>query len=59
MYCKIPFLVHTNSNSAIREKEAVSFAIHVRTIWQDREAVKFQDSSGTKIKISTAKCQLF
>jgi hypothetical protein len=30
-------LVHTNSDSAKREKEAVTFAIRVRTIWYDRE----------------------
>ena len=48
MYRVKYFFVHTNSNSAKREKEAVTFAIRVHTIWYDREAVKFQDS-GTEI----------
>ncbi len=30
-------MVHTNSDSPKREKEAVTFAIHVRTIWYNRE----------------------
>jgi hypothetical protein len=30
-------LVHTISVSAKREKEAVTFAIRVHTIWYDRE----------------------
>ena len=30
-------MVNTNSDSANREKEAVTFAICVRTIWYDRE----------------------
>ena len=39
MYRVRHFLVHTNSNSAKREKEAVTFAICVRTIWYNRGAV--------------------
>ncbi len=31
------FLVDTNSDSAKKEKEAVTFAICIRTIWYDRE----------------------
>ena len=52
------FWVHINSDSAKREKNTVTFAICVRTIWYNREAVKFQDS-GTKIKTSTTKDQFF
>ncbi len=60
MYRVRYFLVHTNSDSAKREKDAVTFVICVGTynMRYDRENVKFQDS-GTKIKINTAKCQLF
>jgi hypothetical protein len=49
-------MVQTNSDSAKREKEAVTFAIRVFTIYgNDREAVKFQDS-GTEINISNKHC---
>jgi hypothetical protein len=30
-------LVHTNSDSAKREKEAVTFAIHVRMMWYEEK----------------------
>jgi hypothetical protein len=33
MYRVRYFLAHTNSDSAKREKESVTFAIHVRTMW--------------------------
>ncbi len=51
-------MVHTNSDTAKREKEAVTFAICVRT--SDvvrREGVKFRDS-GSKIERNIAKRQI-
>jgi hypothetical protein len=38
MYSRVRyFLVHANSDSAKREKEAVTFAIRVRTMWYEEE----------------------
>ncbi len=34
-------MVHTNSDSAKREKEAVTFAIHVRTMWYEEKVSNF------------------
>jgi hypothetical protein len=36
------FLVHTNSNSAKREKEAFTFAIRVRTMWYEEKVSHFE-----------------
>ena len=44
-------MLHTNSDSGKREKEAVTFAICVRTIWYDRDAAKFQDSGYGRDKL--------
>jgi hypothetical protein len=41
-------LVHTNSDSAKREKEAVTFAICVRTMWYEEKVSNFE--------ITVAKC---
>jgi hypothetical protein len=35
-------LVHTNSDSAKREKEAVTFAIRVRTMWYEEKVSNFE-----------------
>ncbi len=35
-------MVHTNSNSAKREKEAVTFAIHVRTMKYEEKVSNFK-----------------
>jgi hypothetical protein len=35
-------LVHTNSDSAKREKEAVTFAIRVRTMWYKKKVSNFE-----------------
>ncbi len=37
-------MVHTNSNSAKREKEAVTFAIRVRTMWYGEKVSNFEIS---------------
>jgi hypothetical protein len=44
------FLVHTNSDSAKREKEAVTFAIRVRTMWYEEKVSNFEIDSGSKIE---------
>jgi uncharacterized protein YneR len=36
------FLVHTNSDSAKREKEDVTFAIRVRTMWYEEKDSNFE-----------------
>ncbi len=35
-------MVHTNSDSAKREKEAVTFAIRVRTMWYEEKVSNFE-----------------
>ncbi len=35
-------MVHTNSDSAKREKEAVTFAISVRTMWYKEKVSNFE-----------------
>ncbi len=35
-------MVHTNSDSAKREKEAVTFVICVRTMWYEEKVSKFE-----------------
>ncbi len=35
-------MVHTNSDSAKREKEAVTFAICVRTMWYEEKVSNFE-----------------
>ncbi len=35
-------MVHTNSDSANREKEAVTFAIRVRTMWYEEKVSNFE-----------------
>jgi hypothetical protein len=35
-------VVHTNSDSAKREKEAVTFAICVRTMWYEEKVSNFE-----------------
>jgi hypothetical protein len=35
-------LVHTNSDRAKREKEAVTFVIHVRTMWYKEKVSNFK-----------------
>ncbi len=35
-------MVHTNSDSAKREKEAVTFAIRVRTMWYKEKVSNFE-----------------
>ncbi len=35
-------MVHTNSDSAKRETEAVTFAIHVRTMWYKEKVSNFE-----------------
>ncbi len=42
MYWVRYFLVHTNSNSAKREKEAVTFAIPVCTMWYKEKVSNFE-----------------
>jgi predicted nucleotide-binding protein len=42
MYRVRYFLVHTNSDSAKREKEAVTFAIRVRTMWYEEKVSYFE-----------------
>ena len=42
MYRVRYFLVHTNSDSAKREKEAVTFAIRVRTMWYEEKVSNFE-----------------
>ena len=52
-------MVHTNSDSAKREKEAVTFAIRVRTMWHEENKVSNFDSGGSKIERNIAKLQIF
>jgi hypothetical protein len=40
-----------------KEKKSVTFAIRLRTIWYDREGVKFRDS-GSEIERNIAKRQI-
>ncbi len=35
-------MVHTNSDGAKREKEAVTFAIRVRTMWYEKKVSNFE-----------------
>ena len=35
-------MVHTNSDSLKREKEAATFAIHVRTMWYEEKVSNFE-----------------
>ncbi len=42
MYRVRYFLVHTNSDSAKREKEAITFAIYVRTMWYEEKVSNFE-----------------
>ena len=37
-------MVHTNSDSEKREKEAVTFAIRVRTMWYEEKVSNFEIS---------------
>jgi hypothetical protein len=41
-----------------KERKSVTFAIHLRTIWYNREGVKFRDS-GSKIERNIAKRQIY
>ncbi len=50
-------MVHTNSDSAKREKEAVTFAIRVRTMWYEEKVSNFEIAVA-KLKETIAKCQL-
>ena len=43
-------MVHTNSDSAKREKEAVTFVIRVRTMWYEEKVSNFEIDSGSKIE---------
>ncbi len=39
--------MHTNSDSAKREKEAVTFAIRVRTMWYEEKVSNFEIAVAT------------
>ncbi len=48
-------MVHTNSNSAKREKEAVTFAIHVRMMWYEEKVSNFEIAEA-KLKETLGAC---
>ncbi len=51
-------MVHTNSGSAKREKEAVTFVIRVRMMWYEEKVSNFEISSGSKIERNIVKRQI-
>ncbi len=51
-------MVHTNSDSAKRDKEAVTFAIRVHTMWYEEKVSNFEIGSGSKIERNIAKRQI-
>ncbi len=50
-------MVHTNSDSAKREKKAVTFAIRVRTMWYKEKVSNLEIAIG-KIETNIAKRQI-
>ena len=51
-------MVHTNSDSAKREKEADTFAICVRTMWYEEKVSNFEIAVHSKIERNIAKRQI-